>query len=79
MKPTLITCELLKSLSQADSLRSALLTALLLAPLAAIPAAFADRGNRNSDWNLYLEQPNQKSLLINTFSYEGKRVSGDVR
>jgi len=52
-----------------------LLTALLLAPLAAIPAAFADRGYCNSDWNLYLEQPNQKSLLINTFSYDGKTVS----
>lgn len=32
-------------------------------------------GYCNTAWNLYLEQPNQKSLLINTFSYEGKSVS----
>jgi len=38
MKTTLIACKLLKAPRQADSLRSALLTALLLAPLAALHA-----------------------------------------
>ena len=41
MKPTLIACKLLKALRQADSLRSALLTALLLAPPAVLHAADA--------------------------------------
>jgi hypothetical protein len=37
--------------------------------------AISINGYCNSGWNLYLEQPNQKSILVNTFSYEGKKVS----
>jgi len=29
----------------------------------------------NNQWRLYLERPNEKPILINTFSYEGKKVS----
>ena len=47
MKPTLIACKLLKSLRQADSLRSALLAALLLAPLAALHAAHKSQTRRS--------------------------------
>jgi len=42
MKPTLIACKLLKALRQADSLRSALITSLVLAPVAALHADAAE-------------------------------------